>query len=172
MDLYSGYFPGLIGQIATLHACTYHQAWGFDASFEIQVATELAAFIGSFDATRDGIWSLRDASGQLVGAVAIDGWRAGDQGARLRWFIVRPSHCGQGLGQRLLREALGFCRQRRFARVFLWTFAGLDAARRLYERAGFRLCAEHPATQWGQTIREQQFCAPAAHLRDPDPVGR
>ena len=39
----------------------------------------------------------------------------------------------------------------------LWTFAGLDAARRLYERAGFRLAEERRGTQWGIEVTEQRF---------------
>jgi len=34
---------------------------------------------------------------------------------------------------------------------------GLNAARRAYEKSGFRLCEEHDVAQWGQQIREQKF---------------
>jgi hypothetical protein len=33
----------------------------------------------------------------------------------------------------------------------------LNAARKLYEAADFRLCEEHEVAQWGQTIKEQKF---------------
>jgi len=41
--------------------------------------------------------------------------------------------------------------------VFLWTFKGLEGARRLYETVGFKLCEESQIDQWGQTIREQKY---------------
>jgi hypothetical protein len=53
--------------------------------------------------------------------------------------------------------ALQFCRQKKFPLVYLSTFAGLDAARRLYEKAGFRLRAEGEGDHWGKTVVEQAF---------------
>jgi hypothetical protein len=41
--------------------------------------------------------------------------------------------------------------------VYLNTFAGLDAARALYERAGFHLVDEIEGESWGRTMREQRF---------------
>jgi hypothetical protein len=44
-----------------------------------------------------------------------------------------------------------------FARTGLWTFKGLDAARHLYERKGFRLVQEYEGAQWGVVLTEQRF---------------
>ena len=41
--------------------------------------------------------------------------------------------------------------------VWLTTFAGLDAARALYERHGFRLVSESDIDQWSGGVREQRF---------------
>jgi len=41
--------------------------------------------------------------------------------------------------------------------VYLNTLAGLDAARALYERAGFRLVREIDAQTWGRAMHEQRF---------------
>jgi GNAT superfamily N-acetyltransferase len=57
----------------------------------------------------------------------------------------------------LIHLAVGFCRDRGYPNVYLWTFEGLNAARRLYESNGFSLCEEHAVAQWGQLIREQKF---------------
>ncbi len=152
----TGYYPGLVGEITWLHAVYYAAHWGFDRSFETQVGRELSAFVAAFEPGRDGLWAAAGAD-RLAGAVAIDGSKGNSEGARLRWFIVAPGHQGRGLGRVLLREALSFCEQARFPRVFLWTFRGLDAARSLYEEAGFRLQEEHRVAQWGGTIDEQLF---------------
>lgn len=151
-----GYFPGAIGRVTEAHAVYYHRHWGFDASFEIQVASELSAFVGSYDPHRDGLWAASPEN-RTVGSIAIDGREARTAGARLRWFLVLPEFHGAGIGTRLIRTAVGFCRQRGYARVFLWTFQGLTAARSLYEKCGFVLCEEHDVAQWGQCIREQKF---------------
>jgi GNAT superfamily N-acetyltransferase len=64
---------------------------------------------------------------------------------------------GMGAGAALLGAAMEFCRSRRYDRVFLWTFEGLDAARHLYEKAGFRLVFERRGARWGVEVNEQKF---------------
>ena len=151
-----GYFPGVVGQITEAHAVYYHTRWGFDVSFEAQVARELSDFVADFDPSRDGLWVARR-EGRFAGAIAIDGRHAATAGARLRWFIVTPEFQGTGIGSQLIRLAVDFCRDRGYQTVYLWTFEGLDPARRLYETFEFSLCEEHAVAQWGQLIREQRF---------------
>ena len=151
-----GYYPGVVGKITELHAVYYHQYWGFDVSFETQVGKELSTFISEFDDDRDGLW-VATVDGKFAGAVAIDGQHALTEGARLRWFIVAPELQGAGIGQRIISRAVQFCKNKKYAKVFLWTFEGLDAARRLYERHNFRLSETHEIDQWGQRIKEQKF---------------
>ncbi len=152
----SGYVPGALGRVTELHAAWYHEHWGFDLYFESMVATELAEFLGRLDEKRDGFW-VAHLERRIVGSVSIDGSLADTEGARLRWFILEPGHQGRGIGRLLMETALEFCREAGFRKVFLWTFAGLDAARHLYERHGFKLSVEHPDDQWGKTVTEQMF---------------
>jgi len=153
---FTGYFPGAIGKTVDLHAAYYHGNWGFDISFETQVARELAAFFDEFREGRDFFLAAL-AGGEFAGCIAIDGKDSARGGARLRWFIVAPEHQGKGLGKTLIGEAVSFCRTAAHNRIFLWTFEGLDPARKLYERSGFRLAGEHRVRQWGQNINEQKF---------------
>lgn len=152
----AGYVAGAIGRVAELHAGYYSKSWDFGLYFEARVASELSEFLRRFDPARDGFWTAID-NGRVEGSIAIDALKADTEGAHLRWFIVSEALRGQGMGKRLLREALGLCRQRGYARVFLWTFEGLDAARHLYEAAGFRLAQEAEAEQWGKRVLEQRF---------------
>ncbi len=151
-----GYYPGVVGKITELHAVYYHEYWGFDVSFETQVGRELSIFVNEFDEQRDGLW-VATIDGRFAGAAAIDGRHAMTDGARLRWFIVDPAFQSAGLGNRLISRAVQFCKAKAFPKIFLWTFEGLDAARRLYERHDFRLCETHEVDQWGQRIKEQKF---------------
>ncbi|MAS37123.1 MAG: GNAT family N-acetyltransferase [Anaerolineaceae bacterium] len=151
-----GYTPGVIGRVTELHGVYYHQHWGFGLYFEAKVATELAAFLSRMDPAHDGAWIAR-ADGQVVGSVFIDGRDAHRDGARLRWFITDPTYQGRGLGRRLMTEAVRFCQQAEFPKVYLTTFAGLDAARHLYEQFGFQLIHEAADNHWGTTVVEQQF---------------
>jgi len=57
----------------------------------------------------------------------------------------------------MLAQALDTCRQRGQTKLFLTTFKGLDAARTLYERAGFTLTQEFSADDWGEGSQEVRY---------------
>ncbi|MCJ2165418.1 MULTISPECIES: GNAT family N-acetyltransferase [unclassified Pseudodesulfovibrio] len=157
------YSPGITEDVVRHHAAYYSSNWGFDHRFEAQVSRELSEFITGFNPQCDGFWwaGLGD---DFAGAVAVDGSRHGAGQARVRWFIVSEACQGHGIGSRLLGRAMDFCRSREFEAVHLWTFAGLDAARTLYERNGFRLTAEVEGDGWGARIMEQKFVLPLTGL--------
>ncbi|MCP4666423.1 MAG: GNAT family N-acetyltransferase [Deltaproteobacteria bacterium] len=151
-----GYRPGAIGRVTELHADFYSKNSGFGLFFEAKVAADMSAFLNRFNETMDGFW-VAIVEDHIVGSIAIDGIKSKSEGAHLRWFIVDPEYQGQGIGNMLIREALAFCRSADFKKVFLWTFAGLDRARHVYETFGFTLAKEHSGTQWGVTVKEQMF---------------
>jgi GNAT superfamily N-acetyltransferase len=157
IDITQGYTPGCIGRIAELHAGYYAGHAGFGLAFEAKVARELAGFCERFDDARDGLWLVMQ-GGRVEGSIAIDGQHGHDKaGAHLRWFIVSDALRGQGAGRALLQRAIDFVDARRYPRTVLWTFEGLDAARRLYEAAGFGLVHEAAGAQWGRVVNEQRF---------------
>jgi len=151
-----GYCPGALGRVTEMHAAYYHHHWGFDLFFEAKVATELAEFLSRFEKGRDGFWTLRKGN-RVEGAIAIDGMKAAGSGAHLRWFIISPELTGLGWGRRLIAEAVAFCDRQAYRRIGLWTFAGLDTARHLYEAFGFRLVSQAQGEQWGTRVVEQRF---------------
>jgi len=152
----TGYFPGVIGEVAHLHALYYSKNWGLDVSFEVEVARELAEFVEDYLPGRDALFCARDGK-RLVGAIAVDGRLRETEGTRLRWFIVSEERQGRGLGRRLFEKALAFCAGAGQRNLFLWTFEGLDAARTIYENAGFRLSEEKEIFLWGKTLTRQKF---------------
>ena len=152
----AGYATGAIGRVTELHAAYYSQAWDFGLYFEAKVASELSEFLLRFDPARDGFWTA-NRSGRVEGSIAIDGVRAETEGAHLRWFILSDALRGRGIGNRLMQEAVGLCRQRGYARIYLWTFQGLDPARHLNEKFGFRLAEEIEGEQWGKRVLEQRY---------------
>jgi GNAT superfamily N-acetyltransferase len=152
------WYPGLIGDVVAIHARYYAEAWGFGRSFEAKVAAELAAFSLRYDPSQDLILSARDGD-RTMGSVTIDGSDPALAGGsvHLRWFILDAGARGRGLGHLLLEESLAFARATGRPGVYLWTFAGLHAARRLYDAAGFRLVEEHQGDTWGKRVCEQRF---------------
>lgn len=156
VSISKGYRPGLIGQVVSLHAATYSRLVGFGSTFESKVATELAAFASRLSSPANAIWSASDED-HIIGSIAIDGEDLEDRCAHLRWFIVAPGCRGAGLGRQLLTQALDFVDRQDVAETRLWTLKGLDAARSLYERAGFVLADEYNGESWGKRVTEQIF---------------
>jgi len=156
--LLRGFRPGLLGEVLALQARYYARAWGFGTFFEALLARGMAEFAGRYDPARDLILSAADGD-RTVGSVTIDGSdpRAPEGLLHLRWFILGEGSRGQGLGGALIDEALAFSRASGRPGVYLETFAGLEAARRLYDRAGFRLVEERSGDTWGTPVTEQRF---------------
>ncbi len=151
-----GYRPGALGWAVETQAAYYGRHWGFGVYFEAKIAAELADFLQRYDPKRD-LFRLALAGDDILGTISVDGSDAAGKGAHLRWFMVDPVAQGRGVGRRLLDAGLGFCGARRYSQVYLWTFAGLDAARRLYDAAGFQVVEEQEDDQWGKTMREQRM---------------
>ena len=56
-----------------------------------------------------------------------------------------------------MTAAMGFLQAAGYHSCHLTTFAGLAAARRLYEAHGFRLVDAAPGETWGTAVTEQRF---------------
>lgn len=151
------YYPGVIADIVGAHARYYAQTWSFGLKFEARVAADLAGFAVNMNPDQDLLLTAKRPDERFLGSIVIDGSDYAGRGAHLRWFIVAPEAQRTGLGKQLLDRAMGFCRERGYHRLYLYTFAGLDSARRLYEQAGFKLAEEQEADTWGRVMREQRF---------------
>jgi GNAT superfamily N-acetyltransferase len=142
---------GDLGMIVHLHGVLYAREHGLDTTFEPYVAKPLADFVlgGS-----GRLWIAEDRDRMLGSIALIDA----DPGiGQLRWFLVVPEARGTGLGWRLLEEALAYARQREMAHVYLWSFATLTDALRLYERAGFRTTETKKSFVWGAERTEMRM---------------
>lgn len=151
----TGYQPGGLGKVVELHGRYYGAEWNFDLAFEADIATDLSAFLQRLDPDRDGFW-LAWLDGAMVGSITIDG-HGGTDSAHLRWFIAEPGITGRGIGAALMDVAMAFCRERGYAHVWLTTFAGLDAARKLYDRHGFVEVKTFEKTGWDFPITMQKL---------------
>ncbi len=158
-EIKTGYVPGLIASITRLHVDFYSQHFGFGAKFEAAVAGGMADFVPRLDQAQNQIWHVR-LDNRIAGSIAIDGEDLGDGIAHLRWFFLSEELRGTGTGRALLEAALEFCAAQKFQEIHLWTFKGLDAARRLYEKKGFKLTEEYTGDQWSNDLTEQKFTRP------------
>lgn len=141
--------PGDMGWVVQSHGALYASEYGFDSSFEGLVAEITAKFLSSFDASRERCW-IADIDGAQVGSVFLV--RHTDDVAKLRLLLVDPAGRGQGLGQRLVAECIGFARACGYRKITLWTQSILVAARRIYQDAGFVQVATEPHRSFGQSL--------------------
>ncbi len=141
--------PGDMGWITQRHGVLYAQEYGWDIQFEALVAEIVAKFIRSFDPRRECCW-IAEKDGENVGSVVLVEDAASV--AKLRLLLVEPRARGLGIGARLVQECLSFARQAGYRAVRLWTNSVLVAARRLYEREGFRLIKAQPHFSFGHEL--------------------
>jgi len=171
-----GAISGALDRVVAMHASYYAREHGMGEVFERKLADGLSEFLPRAQRPRNHLWLATTVersgqtreTGQIVGSIAIDGEDLGGNQAHLRWFILDDGCRGQGVGAALLRKAVEFVEAAGFDRTVLWTFKGLDAARHLYEREGFRLAQEYAGAQWGVSLMEQRF---VRERRAVQPIG-
>ncbi|MBN2323667.1 MAG: GNAT family N-acetyltransferase [Spirochaetes bacterium] len=149
----TGLLPGDVGGIVCLHGRLYAEEYGFDCSFEPYVAVPLSEFAVRRH-ERERIWIV-EYRGRVCGSVAIVEHTKSE--AQLRWLILHPDLRGHGLGKKLVRDAVSFCKACRYSGIFLWTVDFLDAARRIYESEGFVLTDQKKHRIWGVSLTEQRY---------------
>jgi len=92
---------------------------------------------------RGGVFCvLEEQDGSIVGSYGLHPMGPGV--CELRKMYLHRDYRGQGLGRRLLEDALSRARQAGFRRITLETASVLTEAIRLYERYGFKpIVADH-----------------------------
>jgi DNA-binding MarR family transcriptional regulator/GNAT superfamily N-acetyltransferase len=144
---------GDYGWIVERHGVLYAEEYGWDETFEGLVAEIVGRFARSHDARERAF--VAELGGRRAGCVLCV--REDDETARLRLLLVEPWARGHGLGSRLVDECVAFARKAGYRRMVLWTNDVLDAARRVYERAGFTLVEEGRHHAFGQDLVEQTW---------------
>jgi DNA-binding MarR family transcriptional regulator/GNAT superfamily N-acetyltransferase len=146
--------PGDIGWVIGRHGALYAEEYGWDETFEAFVAEIAARFVRHFDPKRERCW-IAEREGRNVGAVFLV--RKSATVAQLRMLIVEPEARGLGIGKRLVDECERFAQQAGYRKIVLWTNRGLDAARHIYEGAGYRLVREEPHRRFGRDLVGQYW---------------
>jgi len=101
-----------------------------------QTDADLDDIEGSYHARGGVFYVLETQAGEIIGAYGLYPMETG--ACELRKMYLRADQRGQGLGKRLMDQALEIARQLGFKQVVLETASVLREAIALYEKYGFR----------------------------------
>lgn len=147
--------PGDFGWVVHRHGTLYSREYGWDERFEALVARVVAEYVDRRGDPRQAGW-IAELDGERVGSVfcmpAEDGTTA-----KLRMLLLEPAARGRGVGKRLVTECVEFARASGYTAMELWTVSLLEAARAIYQKAGFRLVSEETITGFGYELTGQTW---------------
>jgi DNA-binding MarR family transcriptional regulator/GNAT superfamily N-acetyltransferase len=146
--------PGDFGWVIERHGALYAAEYGWDFSFEALVADIVAKYLREHDPNREAVWIARCGEERLGSVFCV---RRDEVTAQLRLLLVEPRARRLGIGAALVGACVAFARSKGYRRLVLWTNDVLLDARRVYERAGFRLEAEEPHHSFGTDLVGQYW---------------
>jgi DNA-binding MarR family transcriptional regulator/GNAT superfamily N-acetyltransferase len=149
--------PGELGWVVQAQTAGYTQQYGWDGTYEAMVARIVADYAEHRDPKREAAW-IAEVDAEPAGSVFCV--RKSDKVAQLRLLYVDASARGLGIGARLVEECLRFAQEAGYREIMLWTNGVLAEARRIYQRAGFKLVDEAPHRSFGQDLIGQNWSRP------------
>jgi DNA-binding MarR family transcriptional regulator/GNAT superfamily N-acetyltransferase len=167
--------PGDLGWVVQRHGELYAEEYGWNEDFERLVARIVGDFAATEPGPRQRAW-IATVDGRRAGCVFL---MPGDEGtARLRLLLVEPWARGHGLGGLLVDTCIQAARRAGCRTLTLWTNDVLTAARRLYQRTGFRLVKSERYRNFGKVLTSQTWdldlartgSAPAARRGSSSPA--
>ncbi|MCU1781063.1 helix-turn-helix domain-containing GNAT family N-acetyltransferase [Pseudomonas sp. 14P_5.3_Bac1] len=141
--------PGDMGRVVQQQSALYAREYHWNWEFEALVSEIVAKYLREFDPSAERCW-IAEKDGEVVGSIFVV--RHDETTAKLRMLYVDASARGMGIGQRLVEECLRFARNAGYKSMLLWTVDALTDARKLYQKAGFRLVDQEATVSFGKSL--------------------
>lgn len=141
---------GEVSLVAARQSVLYAASHGWGHGLETLEAETTAAFLRHFKPEREQCW-VAEIGSVMAGAVFLTD--EGENVARLRLLHVEPFARKRGIGDALVRQCLGFARDKGYAQITLWTHTVLDVARRIYTRNGFECVSTEVHHEFGEPVQ-------------------
>ena len=152
-----GLQPGDLGWVVSRHGALYAAEYGWDQRFEGLVARIAADYVDRLDPGREAAW-VAECNGQAMGCVFLVQARHDKTGkslpgvAQLRMLLVEPAARGRGIGTLLVQACHRFAAQAGYRKVRLWTHSLLQAARGIYQAAGYEWLSSEAQHSFGHAL--------------------
>ena len=137
---------GDLALIASRQSILY-EPYGWARPMEILQGEVTTNFLRDFKPGREQCW-VAERAGLMAGAIMLVD--AGDNVGQLRLLHVESWARGLGIGSALVDECVNFAREAGYDLVRLWTHTVLTPARRIYEKAGFRIVSTEVHHEFGK----------------------
>ena len=123
-------------------------------TFKAYITGAVHQLVKQYDPEKDCVYIL-EANSNVSGCIAIT--HTEDRTAQLRFFFIEPALRGLGTGNKLIKTVIHFCKEKKYKRLFLWTFSTLFVARHLYSKNGFQITGTHENNEWGESVLEERW---------------
>ncbi len=154
ITIHHDFVPGDLGRLIYIHGVQNFRDYGFNEIHEAYCAKIAIDFLLMPQKGRSRAW-IPKKDNQIVGSVLIVE-RPQNQ-AQLRLLFADYSVRGVGLGRWLVEESVRYSRETGFDLIYLWTVAGLDRAKSVYESLGFVKVEEKTIEDWGGRNTEIRY---------------
>jgi len=124
-----------------------YEPYGWKRPMEVLQGEVTTAFLRDFKPGREQCW-IAERAGMMAGAILLVD--AGDNVGQLRLLHVETWARGLGIGSALVGECVRFARAAGYDTIRLWTHTVLTPARRIYEKAGFRIVSTEVHHEFGK----------------------
>lgn len=143
-----------IDYVISRHRVLYEEEYGLTPVFSYYVEKGVHHFAKHYDKNFECML-IAEIEKKPVGSIVIV--KSDDSTAQLRYFLIEPEMRGRGLGHKLVKLALAFCREKSYMHVFLETISSLKTARYIYKSHGFILKTSHENPTWGENVLEERW---------------